>query len=98
MNFVVDDASSTSSDTLVAISEPAEEEEEEADDLEELRKKFVGEIDLPESTSLVFYLTSYIDHCLQARSLCSRTLSVASSSFPFSTTRSVTLACALRLQ
>ncbi|KIM90680.1 hypothetical protein PILCRDRAFT_811140 [Piloderma croceum F 1598] len=49
MNFVVDDASSTSSDTLVAISEPAEEEEEEEDDLEELRKKFVGEIDLPES-------------------------------------------------
>jgi hypothetical protein len=45
MNFVVDDASSTSSDTLVAISEPSEEE-----DLEELRKKFVGEIDLPEST------------------------------------------------
>jgi len=51
MNFV-DDASSTSSDTLVVVSEPAEEEGEEEDDLEELRKKFVGEIDLPESTSL----------------------------------------------
>jgi hypothetical protein len=55
VNF--DDASSTSSDTLVVVSEPAEEEEE--DDLEELRKKFVGEIDLPESTLPIFHLTSF---------------------------------------
>jgi hypothetical protein len=95
MNF--DDASSTSSDTLVVVSEPAEEEEEE-DDLEELRKKFVGEIDLPESTLPIFHLTSFIDHCLQARSLCSRTLSVASSSFLFNITRSVNFLCAFRFQ
>ena len=34
-----------SPDTVGADSEPAEE----VDDLEELRKKFVGEVDLPES-------------------------------------------------
>jgi hypothetical protein len=48
MQFV-DDASSTDSDTLVASSELSVEE----DDLEDLRKKFVGEIDVPESTSLL---------------------------------------------
>lgn len=44
-----------SPDTIGADSEHDEEKEEvveEVHDLEELRKKFVGEIDLPESTSL----------------------------------------------
>jgi hypothetical protein len=49
--YLVDDESrSVTPDTVVA-SEPAEE-----DDLEELRKKFVGEIDLPESMSSVLHM------------------------------------------
>lgn len=86
MNFV-NDTLSTSLDTLVAISKPAEEEEENDNDndLEDLCKKFIGEIGLPESWFST--LTSYIDHCLQARSLCS-----------FNTMRSVNLACVLHFQ
>lgn len=45
---------SVSPDTIGDASEPAEEAE---DDLEELRKKFVGEIDLPESEFLLVPVT-----------------------------------------
>ena len=46
MQLIDDERRSVSPDTVDADSEPAEE----VDDLEELRKKFVGELDLPEST------------------------------------------------
>jgi ribonucleoside-diphosphate reductase subunit M2 len=54
MDLVDDKHLPNSPNTIGADSEHDEKEEivEEADDLEELRKKFVGEIDLPESTSL----------------------------------------------
>ena len=43
MNFI-NNASSTSSDMLVTISEPTKEK----DNLKELYKKFIGKIDLPD--------------------------------------------------
>jgi ribonucleoside-diphosphate reductase subunit M2 len=45
VQLIDDERRSVSPDTVDADSEPAEE----VDDLEELRKKFVGELDLPES-------------------------------------------------
>ena len=53
MDLVDDERLPNSPDTIGADSEHDEEKEEveeEVDNLEELRKKFVGEIDLPEST------------------------------------------------
>jgi len=45
VHLIDDDCRSVSLDTIEACSEPAEE----VDDLEELSKKFVGEVDLPQS-------------------------------------------------
>src|ERR1700676_1933633 len=45
VHLIDDDCRSVSLDTIEACSEPAEE----VDDLEELSKKFFGEVDLPQS-------------------------------------------------
>lgn len=71
-------------------AEGAEVEEEE--DLDELRKKFVGEVDLPES-QLAYFATgtstlTYFPY--KVKSHCSKSQSVALSSSQFNTTRFVT--------
>ena len=52
MQLIDDERRSVSPDTIDASSEPAEQ----VDDLEDLRKKFVGELDLPESTYPGFHV------------------------------------------
>ena len=50
IHLIDDEKRAVSHDTLPATSEHADEEE--VDDLEELRKKFVGDVNLPESECL----------------------------------------------
>jgi hypothetical protein len=68
------------------IGDDDEEVDEEAQ-LRELRKKFVGEVDLPESTCFHVFDASLSHERYQVRSLCSRSQSVDSCCFPYSTTR-----------
>jgi ribonucleoside-diphosphate reductase subunit M2 len=53
VDIIDDSRRSESPDTICAEEEVCQQEVEEEESLEELRKKYVGEVNLPESASLV---------------------------------------------